>query len=163
MILFYRNWLLILFTIFSIPTFGQHALVYDKTFGKVKRLHFYNGQQITFKEIGNKNTYQGTITNISDSTFEVNHATFKPQNISMLIKIRRLPQIFGYALVIGGAGYFTLDTFNEATSGGNYFFDSAVVYPSAILVCAGGLLLLVSKQKLKVSKKNTLKIINTSP
>lgn len=139
------------------------VLAYDKSFGKVKRVHFYQGQSITVKEFNSSKVYSGVITAISDSTFEINNAVFKPENISTIYIEKSLLKIFGTAFTIAGVGYLALDVFNEFTSTGNLLFDSAVVIPSAILVGVGGLMILMSKQKLKVKAKNQLKIINTNP
>ena len=149
----------------SIPTNSnaQRSLGLDKN-GKVKRLHFYEGQSIRIKLV-DKEKVAGNIDAIYDSSFVIEGRKILLSEVEMVYSKRGPLRFIGGAFMVAGAFYFTIDAVNNLFnySARGYVFSDSVWLPSAIAVGTGAILYYFSIRKTKVLGQNNFKIYNTNP
>ncbi len=158
-------WGLLLVFLMIIPFAGtaQRSLGLDKA-GKIKRIHFYEGQSIKVK-LTDKEKVSGHLDAIYDSSFVIEGRKILLSEVEMVYTIRGPLRFLGGAFMVAGAFYFTLDAVNNLFNYGarGYVFSNSVWLPSAIAVGSGMVLYYFSIRRTKVHDQNNFRIYNTSP
>lgn len=155
----------ILAFLLAIPFTGnaQRSLGLDKS-GKVKRMHFYEGQSIKVKLL-DKEKVSGHLDGIYDSSFVIEGRKILLSEVDMVYTVRRPLRFLGGAFMVSGAFYFTLDVVNNLFNYGarGYVFSNSVWLPSAVAVGSGLIMYYFSIRRTKVHDQNNFKIYNTNP
>ncbi len=138
-------------------TLGQSFMVLEKM-GTKKRYVYYIGQSITYREKNATEFEYGTITNLLDSAFTVANDTVLFKNVAQVnISNKRhspLLAMAGPTLISAGVVLLAIDVINRGiVQGGGYTWEPAIGTASVALVTAGGLILLLKKNKKKLGDK----------
>lgn len=158
-------WTFLTLIFLSIPTnsSAQRSIGLDKG-GKVKRIHFYEGQSIRIKLL-DKEKVAGHIDAIYDSSFVIEGRKILLSEVEMVYSVRPPLRFLGGAFMVAGVFYFSIDAvnnlFNYAARG--YVFSDAVWLPSAVAVGAGAIMYYFSIRRTKVNGQGNFKIYNTNP
>ncbi len=143
--------------LFSQNLFAQTYLALDKP-GIVKRMRFYIGDEINFKQYGDKKFTTAIIDEIRipflilDNTLAVHVDSishFRADANTGFTKFRRL---LSGVLITSGLGYFAIDVFNNSINSSK-IFDQNTLTVSAILV-GTGLLIKPWKKRVHTIKNN---------
>jgi len=145
--------------IFSAATtysFSQSFLVLEKM-GTKKRFTYNIGEKIYFQQKGHDSPENAMLTNILDSAFVANNDTIPFNSIKMVhIGSKREPGILttaGPVLISAGIVILAIDYINRGiVQDGGYTWDSGIGVTSAALVTSGALIILLRKNKKKISK-----------
>jgi len=148
---------LLLSTFFAVPLVkGQKQLVLLKKEKVLLRL--YPGDEFIYTVKGSKPVRTSYINNLFDTAVMV-HNTIVPfhQIDKVYFKHGSLMNMVGGALVIGGAGYFLIDQFNELiVKGHKGSIDEKVAVTSAIMVGVGLPMMLIKKKSQRIGGKYRL-------
>ncbi|MES2734186.1 MAG: hypothetical protein V4714_20735 [Bacteroidota bacterium] len=140
----------------------QKYLVFDKP-GKVKRVRFFVGNEITFLLKGDNVVYQEAITAIDDSSFtifgtkvlirEVDRVILRTNNFFINVGSRYLPA--------AGIIYFLADNLNPVFQGSSFKVSPTSAIIGASLVTVGIVLKQFQKRRHKIGKNKRLRILET--
>lgn len=143
------------------PYVSQKYLVLDKP-GKVKRLRFPVGSQLTFQIKEDRTVYTDEITAVDDSSFTISGIRVRIGDVDRII-VRRKNGFVGQVskkLIQAGVLYFLLDNLNPiflgrrelSVSQGSWIVGAAFVGP--------GLLLKLFQRKIyRIGKRRCLRVL----
>lgn len=158
------KWILFLSILLcSSSVFAQRTLGLDKA-GKVKRIHFYEGQHIRVKLTDNHKV-GGRLDGIFDSSFVIDGRKILMSEVAVVYSTRKTFRFLGGAFMVAGAFYFSLDAINNLLnySARGYVFSNSVWAPSAVAVGSGAVMYYFSIRRTKVKDQGNFRIFNTSP
>lgn len=159
---------LIVFTllIYAQPLTAQKFLVLEKMGSPKKRYQFYVGEKLEYQVKGERFFREDVITDLVDSVivFDYGFYTFSKINA---INIKGKKQVsfdpvrIGPYLIVAGIGLFLIDQFNNTIINGNKAdIDKRLLRSSAIMAGAGGILMLLKRNKIKLKGNWRLRIVD---
>ena len=145
--------------------FSQKYLVVEKL-GTRKRYEYRVGQKITYK-LKNEDFFRtDVITQLETNVIAFGFGFYSFEQIEA-VNINRKPRSgvdatkFSPFLLLGGAGYFLLDQFNNSVINGNKLsINDNVLRTSSVLVGLGALPLILKKRKVKLKKNWRLRLVD---
>jgi hypothetical protein len=141
---------------------GEKYLALDKP-GRVKRIRFYMGDELTFKLKGDKTMYSSTIEAVGDSTITIRETQIPIKDIALI----KLPKEAGfinqaiYILPRAGILYFLADTFNPVFRGGSPDVSRSGIVVGGSFIAGGLILKLLNKRKFRINNYRSLRILET--
>jgi len=155
--------LTIIFLLVYVPVFSQKFLGLDKG-GRIKRIRFYEGDQLTYKTIHTKHFITGTIENIGDSI----RISGKNFGVDEITSIKVYPNSTLEILFLSGAinlpAAAALFVVSEAVSSQLHhdypLVETKHLKLTAGLVLGGLLMYRLSYHNFKVGKKHPLRVYN---
>ena len=130
----------------------------------MKRIRFYQNDEISFRLEGSRRFFTHAITFIGDSSIVLDGNWILPLSEIDKVKINRASHLlhtFSRFLVDCGIGFFVLDSFNSLTNG-DQLLKTQVIEESSGLILSGLILQRVMIRKYKINSRRTLKIIDVS-
>lgn len=130
--------------------------------GRIKRVRFYVGDELTIKFKGSKKRVKHTITKIKKDTLELSNEVVDLQKIEKitLYSENGLLKAGAKYLPIAGLLFFLGDMINPVFSGKDPFQirPGSIIFPG-ILIGSGLILKVFEKRTLKLNKNRYLKIL----
>jgi len=148
--------LVLIFSTLTTVSFSQSFLVLEKM-GTKKRFTYNIGEKIYFQQKGHDSPENAILTNILDSAFVANNDTIPFNSIKMVhIGNKRESNLLttaGPILISAGVVILAIDYINRGLiQEGGYTWDSGIGVTSAALVTSGALIILLRKNKKKISE-----------
>jgi hypothetical protein len=142
---------------------SQKYLVLDKP-GKVKRIRFFVGNEITFRLKGDPVLYRDVITAVDDSSFTIFGTKVLIKDVDRIILRSQSWFVNQGSFLLPAAGviYFLADNLNPVIQGGEKLAISrGSVIVSASLIGAGLVLRLFQKKEHRIRKSKRLRVLET--
>ncbi len=158
--LFIKIGLILLFsTCITNPSHAQKQLVLLK--GEKVLLNLKPGDDISFRVKGQKEIRTTYINNLSDTALVTHKDTVAFRMIDRVyFKQSNLVNVVGTVLVIGGAGYFIIDQFNNVVVNKNDArFEESVTRASATMLAIGLPMMLIRKKSEKLGHGRRLMMV----
>jgi len=138
-------------------SFAQSFLVLEKM-GTKKRFTYNIGEQINYQLLGGESSETSILTNILDSAVVFNNDTILFSSFKMVnIGNKRESNILttaGPILISAGVVIFAIDFINRGlVQEGGYTWDSGIGITSTALITTGALIMILRKNKKKISDK----------
>jgi hypothetical protein len=124
-------------------------------------LRLYPGDEIVFRLKNGKRKRTSYVNNIFDTAFMAHNDTIPFRKIDRIyFPQTKLYNVIGGALVVGGAGFFLIDQFNEVVVQGNKAnLDNRVSTISLSSIAAGLPLMLIRKKSQRIRLKYRLLMV----
>ncbi len=165
--MFSKQLVLLVATALLLPysAFSQKYLVVEKL-GTRKRYEYQVGQEITYK-LKTEDFYRtDVITQLETNVIAFGFGFYSFEQIEA-VNIGRKPRRgvdaskFSPFLLLGGAGYFLLDQFNNSVINGNKLsINDNVLRTSSVLVGLGALPLVLKKRRVKLKRNWRLRLVD---
>jgi hypothetical protein len=143
---------------------AQKSLVVDLyTLGHFKRIHFYQGESITYKLKGSWHKQIHTLSDMEDSILYIETGeSVRLDQIKRIIIDRSnfLTRMLASAFRIAGLGYIGLDAFNNGINAESPVFKDRVLVPGAILFVVGECIYVANKRRIHIGKNRRLQIMD---
>jgi hypothetical protein len=138
---------------------GQKTLVLEKI-GTSTRYAFHLGDDIKIRTISQNVIVKSYLWNLSDSSVTIGPRTIIPlSDIGAVYKNYHFPKLMSSILIIAGAGYLILDSFNNLINNEQVFVPETLIISGSLIV-AGVAIVPLWQKKIKVGIRWKLKIMD---
>lgn len=157
----FRTILLLIFVV-TLKVSAQKTLkVFAQHFGKTKQYVFYNNEVLQYKLKGDWHYKRDKIVNMQDSSIVFANDSVVRLNDIKAIRFHRgghLAKTFQEAFLIGGIGFFGLNTLNNGIMSREPLVDSKAVYIGGALVATSFVIKMICTKHLRIRKNTVMKI-----
>lgn len=148
----------------TINCLSQKILQINKVrFNNFKKIELFNSDVLEYKLIGEHHYRKNKIADLRDSMILFTNDSIITLSQIKSIKVRRharLIKVLATTLVYAGVGLILIDTFNNSINGDKPIVKEQIAIISGSLMLGGFLSSQLMIKRIKINKRNTLKIIN---
>jgi hypothetical protein len=148
----------------AINCLSQKTLQINKfRFNNFKKIELFNSDILEYKLIGEHHYRKNKIADLRDSMIIFTNDSIIGLSQIKSIKVRRharLIKVLTTMLVYSGVGLILIDTFNNAINDDTPIVKEKIATISGSLVLSGLITSQLAIKRIKINKRNTLKIID---
>ena len=139
------------------------ALDVNKIIG-FKRIRYFVGDDLYFKDATTNRRYKGKITALNDSLIYFGNKSVNIKDVKVVYRDNGtfVNKGLGKFCMVFGLMFVSLDTFNNFTNKRQPIVNEMAVKEGAIFFASGTLLYVIMKRHYKIGKRNNIKTVNLS-